>query len=263
MVIKTLRDAEQAIKKLTQEVGKANTASPDLSLYATKNFVSELIASNKTQSASVTDSDTVVDENRIIHSLEHYFNSTAWFKNGAYFSDLGIFDSTYSWNFVMGGSGKLILQEEQGQSVLEFENFGAGVTTNKILVGGNFEPLVDNTYNIGSAAKQIKKLFAVDTELSGVFKMTAVTASRPAKFDASKQMTSGLIDLGTEVTGILAVSKGGTGNVSFTAGRPLIGDGTLNLFQPGSVYNGTFYVASASGGAVTTAKNVSYGIITS
>ena len=63
----------------------------------------------------------------------------------------------------------------------------------------------------------------------------AVTASKPAKLDANKKITSGNIDLASEVTGTLPVGNGGTGSatrnfVDLTSSETVAGTKTFSSF---------------------------------
>lgn len=271
MVIRDFKDTLVEIRKLNQRLDSLSFSQPsNLAPYATTAYVDDLVAKLQASTGSssrtsvVSELDTVADENRILHTLEHIFKKHVIFQDGATLTDITVYNGSYSWSWTVDSSGKMFLQEEQGQSVLEFDNFGAGVTTNKGYVGANLEPLVDNTYNFGSASKQWKKIFAVDEELSGILKMTALTASLPVKTNASKQLSTGAINLASsEVTGILPVASGGSGASSFTANVPITGNGGSTFSQPVTVYSGTVYVALSSGVAATKALVISNGLVIS
>lgn len=83
-------------------------------------------------------------------------------------------------------------------------------------VKGSITIFADNGGDLGSAAKSFSTLYCYGAQIKGIS-----VASRPARFGASKELISGLIDISsaTDVTGTLPINFGGTGDVTPAGAR--------------------------------------------
>lgn len=106
-----------------------------------------------------------------------------------------------------------------------------------------------------SAATVLAKVDSTGKAFFPNLNVSSVTASLPAKFDASKNITSGAIDLASaEVTGTLAVGSGGTGQTSYTDGQLLIGNSTGNTLTKTTLTAGSGMTITNGSGSITIAQ---------
>lgn len=289
MVIKTLRDAEVQIRKLIDDLAKVNRQSQtSVTVQTVGNptvVAAELPSAVRILLAEL---DIVEDGQRMVHQALHDFRANITVPEITIRDTSRWGDGTYQLYYNAGDDSMNI---SRGVDILL--NI-IGAPTNEAYHDFTLYPYQDNTWDLGRTTETYKEgwinvinsvtvnctdLIAGD-EVSGTtvsctnvvatgdvegstITSTSVTASLPAKFNASKELISGNIALGSEVSGTLPIANGGTGRTSFSALMPVITDGSGTLQHPATVYSGTIYVAASSGGAVTTAKNVSYGIIVS
>lgn len=101
--------------------------------------------------------------------------------------------------------------------------------------------------------------FAGNKTFLNNLKLSLVTPTNPLKTDGSGNITSSLINLATDVTGILTVPNGGSGLSTISSGALLIGNGasTPTLITGGTVgyvpmWNGSTWLPSAGGGSGVT-----------
>lgn len=114
---------------------------------------------------------------------------------------------------------------------------GAGLTIERAGTDGSlvYETALTSKFKIGDLASESEILTAghvqtitANKTMSGTLNMSALTATRPLKVDASNNVISGLIDLAsaTDVTGIVPIANGGTALATTPlSGQLLIGDG--------------------------------------
>lgn len=109
-------------------------------------------------------------------------------------------------------------------------------------------PIVDAT---GPATKKI----TVTALVNSVFTNT-LTASKPVFTDASKNLVStGTINLASDVSGTLPVANGGTGQTSYTNGQLLIGNSTGNTLAKSTLTAGTGITITNGSGTITIATS--------
>jgi hypothetical protein len=77
------------------------------------------------------------------------------------------------------------------------------------------------------------------------------------------QVASSVIDLTSEVTGILPVANGGTGQTSYTDGQLLIGNSSGNTLTKATLTQGSGVTITNSAGGITIAATGSGGTVTS
>jgi hypothetical protein len=270
MVIKSFRDVEIQIRKILDELKKTPTSQTlDLEDLVTQDELrSALNIANKPNQKLHADTEVTADGNTILHNFIHRFLNDTYVDGFLVANPLITKAGTYSWSlFADSSTGEFYLEDEGGNEIFRIEN---PVNGGSFPVDFKFDmhmlPVVTQQNNIGSASKEILKIFTVNEDLSGTLKLSALTASRPLKLNGSKEVISALIDISTDITGTLPVTAGGTGTAvaNYTALFPIIADAFGTGFaNPVGVYSGTFYVAATSGGPVTTTKTVSNGIVIS
>ena len=97
---------------------------------------------------------------------------------------------------------------------------------------------LDSTYVNVSGDTMTGTLTLSDASVPLALNSAAITASRPLKVDASKNVVSALIDLSStnDITGTLAVGHGGTGSTSFTAGSVVFSNGSALIEDNTNLY---------------------------
>lgn len=293
MKLGNFKDVETEIRKLRQEVTASLSSPTGLSDYATKAFVTNLINSNSriSKSPTLSELDTVADQNNIIHSFVHTFQravnffgpvtlesdltvngvttlngvtsingalsvvGTADFQDDVTFHAPVVFDDTVEMNSTLLVDGAATFTSTAGFA--DVVTFNGDTDFNG---SNNFDG--DAVFN-GAATFNAALTFGGAIVFNSTVKLTAVTADRPARFDASGFLVSALLDLATDITGTLDVGNGGTGATSFTSGKPIVGNGSGALTVPGTLFSGTVYVALLSGAATTKPLVISNGLVIS
>jgi hypothetical protein len=132
-------------------------------------------------------------------------------------------------------------------------NSSAALTNGKLMVssGGS---IIEGT---SSSTPTFTTVNTTDLNVSGISTLSALTASLPLKLNASKQITSGLISLSSDVTSVLPIANGGTNtSTPLTNGKIMISSG-------GSIVEGTsssiptFTTVNTSGLNISGTTNIS------
>lgn len=127
---------------------------------------------------------------------------------------------------------------------------GAGIVSVNVAHGASASAtLAFLTRNAGTYARRMN--IAND----GVITMDAYTAG-VAKFSAAGVISSGQVDLTTNVTGVLPVANGGTGQSSYTDGQLLIGNTTGNTLTKATLTAGAGISITNGSGSITIANSL-------
>lgn len=105
------------------------------------------------------------------------------------------------------------------------------------------------TRNAGTFARRM------NIALDGVVTMDAYTAG-VALFNASGVISSGQVNLTTNVTGVLPVANGGTGQSTYTDGQLLIGNSTGNTLAKATLTAGAGISITNGSGTITIANSL-------
>ena len=135
----------------------------------------------------------------------------------ATWTDRSLVDKAYVDGLVSGGGGSTITSINGLTASTQLLTTGTSGTD------FNISSSVDtHTFNLPDASASNRGVITTGTQtiagnktLSGTTTLSALTASRPLKLNSSKEIIAALIDLTTDVTGVLPLAYGGTGGNGF------------------------------------------------
>ena len=129
------------------------------------------------------------------------------------------------------------------------------VLGNDQALGGSVQVVLGDVATADFSVSDSSGDIALNVDTLGVGSLPLLTASKPLQLNASNEIVAGDIDA-NDITGILPITNGGTGNSSFTGDRVIVSDstGTSLTASANLLYDGNLFEVTTPDGSIPMTK---------